>query len=257
MLSAPGVHFSALTEDSNFLITGYTPTLVYGSFFTKAYWVLRGESGQAYGVSSDSNQVQFDVFDLGRADQKNLSQTQKLIASKSGVWTEWWKDRIRVYYKQATMIVRAGGWEVNCTRKPIYNQITGSSKWRFDLSMRMLDGRTGLERSHDKASATCLPHGVIGQSYDFDDIAVDGATDDYSHSTLGNPVVITRAQAEGAIEGKHVDYVTSSRFNTSFRYSRFHHKGSDTCAPRDVSLLTGKKHNKNGLLEFASTSEEQ
>ena len=88
------------------------------------------------------------------------------------------------------------------------------------------------------------------------DIAVDGATDDYSHSTLGNPVVITRTQAEGAIEGKHVDYITTSRFNTSFSYSRFHHKGSDTCAPRDVSLLTGKKHKKAHLLEIASTSEE-
>lgn len=80
--------------------------------------------------------------------------------------------------------------------------------------------------------------------------------DDYSHSTLGNPVVITRAQAEGAIEGKHMDYITSSRFNTSFHYSQFHPKHSDACAPRDVSLLSGKKCKKNGLLEVASTSED-
>lgn len=257
MLSAPGVHFSALTEDSEFLLARYTPTFVHGSFFTKVYWVLRGHSGKAYGVSSDSNSVQFDVFDLGRADQKNLSQTQKLIYSKNSVWTEWWLDGIRVYYKQATIFVRAGGWEVNCTRKPIYNQIKGTSKWHFDLSMRMLDGKTGFERFHDTASTTCFPHGVIGQSYDSDDIAVDGATDDYSHSNLANPVIITRAQAEGAIEGKHVDYITSSRFNTSFHYSRFHRQRSDACASRDVSLLTGKKRKKNYLLEIASTSEEQ
>jgi len=256
MLSAPGVHFSAFTEDSEFLLSGYTPTLVRGSFFTKVYWVLRGASGQAYGVSSDSNHVQFDVFDLGRADQTNLSQTQNLVYSKNGVWKEWWKDGIRVYYKQSSIFVRGGGWEVNFTRKPIYNQVTGSSKWHFDISMRMLDGQTGFEIHHGQASTTCLPHGVIGQSYDSDDLAVDGATDNYAHDNMASPVVTTSAQAEGAIEGKAANYITSSRFNTSFQYSRFHRQPSDTCAPRDVALLSGKKSKKDQLLKAASTSED-
>merc|ERR1712224_602255 len=96
---------------------------------------------------------------------------------------------------------RASGWEVNCTRKPIYNLVSGSSKWRFDFAMRPLDGSTGFEKWYGKASSTCYPHGILGQSWDGDNVAVSGKAEDYTYNPA-NPVVTASINAEGAIEGK-------------------------------------------------------
>merc|ERR1712228_868343 len=49
---------------------------------------------------------------------------------------------------------------------------------------------------YDADSDTVAPHGIFGQAYDGDKIAVDGALD-----TERDSVTTTKAQAEGAIEG--------------------------------------------------------
>ena len=41
---------------------------------------------------------------------------------------------------------------------------------------------TGFEGRHGNASGIVAPHGIIGQTWDGDGIAVDGAQDDYEHS---------------------------------------------------------------------------
>ena len=161
------------------------------------------------------------------------------MAARSGVWQQWWEDGIRVYYKQSTVYVRANGWEVNATRHPIYNYVNGPSHWRFDIAIRPLSG-TGFETKHGTASKTCYPHGIIGQSWDGDDRAVDGAVDDYTYRP-NNPVITTKAMAEGAIEGTAAQYVLKEPHDTSFVYSRFDQKTEDTCASRDVNKLVGKK----------------
>merc|ERR1711920_172430 len=46
------------------------------------------------------------------------------------------------------------------------------------------------------SSLKVAPHGLIGQTFDGDSMAVDGALDDYSSDE-----VVTKAMAEGAIEG--------------------------------------------------------
>tara|TARA_B100000787_G_scaffold38221_1_gene27038 strand:- start:2453 stop:3220 length:768 start_codon:yes stop_codon:yes gene_type:complete len=241
ILSAPGVHLAALAEDSEFMIPSYKPQYVFGSFFTKVSLVLRGESMRIYGVRSDPNVVGFDVFEL---DTRSNPATPNLVKSKRTVWSEWSKDGIRVLYKQSTIVARAGGWEVNCTRKPTHNQVSGSSEWHFDIAMRMLDGHTSFESIHGTASKTCLPHGLIGQSYDTDDVAVDGNRDDYSYRD-DNPTVTMRAQAEGAIEGAASDYTLPSEFDVEFAFSRFGRKSSESCAARNVTSLGGRKGNRS------------
>ena len=124
--------------------------------------------------------------------------------------------------------------QVNATREPIYNMIRGPSSWRFDLAMRKLDG-TRFAKEFGNSSASCFPHGIIGQSYDGDNMAVSGKTVDYTNRVE----VTTTAMAEGAIEGSAADYALSTPFETSFTYSRFAKIGSDECAPRDVSKLKG------------------
>ena len=59
------------------------------------------------------------------------------------------------------------------------------------------------------------PHGLIGQTFDGDGVAVDGALDDYSAN-----VVYTKALGEGAIEGQAADYELppNAPFSSVFKY---------------------------------------
>ena len=139
--------------------------------------------------------------------------------------------------------------QVNATREPIYMIIRGPSSWRFDLAMRKLDG-TRFAKEFGNSSASCFPHGLIGQSYDGDNMAVSGKTDDYTHRVE----VTTTAMAEGAIEGSATDYALSTPFDTGFKYSRFAKIGSDECAPRDVSKLKGLT--TKGTTEATSSTKE-
>ena len=142
--------------------------------------------------------------------------------------------------KQSTIVVRANGWEVNATRRPIYNLVEGPSEWRFDIAMRKLDG-TPFERDFGRASATCFPHGLIGQGFDGDALGVSGKTDDYNSVDPWHPVMWRTAQAEGAIEGVGSDYKLQSAVSTVFKFSRYLRKKGDSCAPRNVTKLLGAK----------------
>ena len=79
------------------------------------------------------------------------------------------------------------------------------------------------------------PHGIVGQSFDGSKLAVSGKQDDYGNG----PEFTTSAQAEGAIEGTHKDYIVSAPFATAFKYARF--EATTPIAPRDVSKLAGAK----------------
>ena len=67
--------------------------------------MLRGASGRAYGVRSDAAFVGFDVYDLGEAGRRWADP--QLIVRRRGVWTDLYIEDIGVYYKQATVVVRA------------------------------------------------------------------------------------------------------------------------------------------------------
>ena len=125
---------------------------------------------------------------------------------------EWRRDGILGSVKQSTVYVRARGWEVNVTRHPIYNRVEGPSAWRFDTTMRPLDG-TGFEGEFGRSSSTCFPHGIIGQGYDGDSLGISGKTDDYN-ITAPPYAMTTTAQAEGAIEGSASDYKLKSAVST-------------------------------------------
>jgi len=102
------------------------------------------------------------------------------------------------------------------------------------------------------------PHGLIGQTADGDDIAVDGAQDNLREMSKnakkgpgGLKFVYPSAQGEGGIEGKIEDYEVGSEFSTEFKYSRF----DAVSAPvRNVAALTGKKHRNTMGYHHASTA---
>ena len=108
--------------------------------------------------------------------------------------------------------------------------------------MRPLDG-TSFEYKYGRTSKTCLPHGSIGQSWDGDNVGVNGATDDYTYNAT-HPVLTTKAMAEGAIEGNATEYELSTPFVTRFKYSRFEYAIFDQCKVRDIKLLYGTHNTK-------------
>ena len=80
------------------------------------------------------------------------------------------------------------------------------------------------------------PHGLIGQSFDFDGIAVDGARDNYDDKE-----VTTKAMGEGAIEGTAKDYEIAGDdpYSSDFKFTRWN---MVEAAPRNIAKLTGQQH---------------
>jgi len=122
------------------------------------------------------------------------------------------------------LTVTNGKWEVKAWSKRFPNPAANPGKALLNVAM---------SPTYDADHDVVAPHGLIGQSYDGDDIAVDGATDDYTAHE-----VTTSAMAEGAIEGKAEEYKMDGPFSINFKYSRF---DATAAKPRDVSKLTGKK----------------
>ena len=85
----------------------------------------------------------------------------------------------------------------------------------------------------DMEHAKVAPHGLLGQSFDQDQLAVIGKTDEYKGTE-----VTTGAMGEGAIEGVAADYEVASKFATEFKYSVWN---KTSAAPRNVTALTGIK----------------
>ena len=114
-----------------------------------------------------------------------------------------------------------------------------------DLSLNLTECHMSL------LEQVVAPHGLFGQTFDGDDIAVSGATDDLDQRDSREPSspseVTTAAQGEGAIEGTIDDYVLTDRWSTQFKYSRF---DATAARPRDASKLAGRKtkrsHGKSG-----------
>jgi hypothetical protein len=122
------------------------------------------------------------------------------------------------------LTVSTGRWHVQAWSKPYPNMAANPGKALINLQ---------IESTYDADHDVVAPHGLIGQSYDGDGIAVDGAEDDYQPDE-----VTTSAMAEGAIEGKASDYKMSGAFATDYMFSRF---DLTEAKPRDVSKLTGRK----------------
>ena len=224
MLDAPDFSFALRTRDSTFLLP--KPRYIEGSFFTEAYWTVRTSKGRLLHIEFHAKEPGFRVTDV-----KGV-----VVSDHTGsVWKQYDEDDLRVYMKQSTLVVRAAGWETNVTRKPIYNHVSGPDLWRIDLTTRPLDS-TGISANGISAWKVSAPHGIIGQSYDNDGIAVHGAIDAYTTT-----VARTRAMAEGAIEGKASDYELNDPTNQSFKFSRFHRPRGSAIAARRASKLAGAK----------------
>mmetsp|Transcript_43830 Transcript_43830/g.141370 ORF Transcript_43830/g.141370 Transcript_43830/m.141370 type:complete len:720 (-) Transcript_43830:136-2295(-) len=143
-----------------------------------------------------------------------------------------------------TLHVRTGGWAIDAAARLIWQTATPGKK-QVDLSFAPLRDPLAPNAATGKVVA---PHGLIGQSFDGDAIAVDGKKDHYRElwwrqSSFKSNEITTEAQAEGAIEGSGDDYKLDDVFGTDFKYARFN---AAAAAPRNVSELSGQKRAAHG-----------
>ena len=110
------------------------------------------------------------------------------------------------------------GWAITATARPIERSVTPGKK-QVDLSLSPL--RDPLA-PHPATGKVIAPHGLVGQSFDGDSIAVDGKKDHYRElwwrqSGFEGDEIRTEAQAKGAIEGEGRDYKVATFFATDFK----------------------------------------
>jgi hypothetical protein len=237
ILNAPDYSFAMRTRDTTFLLP--KPKMVHGSFFTEAFWTVRTAASELLHITFKASEPGFVVW----------NQKLDLVSNRSGtIWHGYDNSDLTVMMKQSTLYVRCAGWEVNATRKPIYNKISGPDNWRIDMTMRPMDGSWTTKNgvSHYTVSA---PHGLIGQAYDNDGIAINGEMDSYK-----NTIVYTSAMAEGAIEGVAADYELKDAWSTAFKFDRFNRKRGEKIAPRNTARLYGIRFRHEGV-DVGSASE--
>jgi len=133
------------------------------------------------------------------------------------------------------LTVSTGKWEVQAWSKRFPNPLANPGKALLNVA---------IAAQYDADHDVVAPHGLIGQSYDGDGVAIDGAVDDYTGKEI-----TTKAMAEGAIEGEAAEYKMAGPFATDFKYSRF---DAVAASHRDVTLLTGTKKaaSRNEGVEF-------
>jgi len=217
-------------------------TEVHGSFITEAY----------ASVQLDGKDVLQIGFNTTRPDVAQLTMGQRSTAlaisgfgvNEATIDTFNQGDLVltlsKPHMNTAVLEVSDGSWQMVCKARLYPYSTANKEKKRLDIAFKQLK---------QDAAAKVAPHGLVGQTFDGDNVAVDGAQDDYK-----GPVVVTKAMGEGAIEGKASDYAVPTPYSVDFTYSRFY---AESATPRDISKLTGqKKKVKVGpKLEAASTND--
>jgi len=214
LLSAKDVAFNVLFEKGDF---AWATRLVHGTKMAAGYWAIKTSSGKTLTVeyaAEKFNPVAF-VHEEEHRDVAVRQGTPALVV-----------DDVIVSMVGKTLTVRTSKWLFTATTSayPFGKLEMNKNKVLLDVSVQPL---------YNPDTDVVAPHGILGQAYDQDNLAVDGKIDE---EKTGEST--TTAQAEGAIEGSWEDYIVSSKFSTDFKYSRF---GLAKAAPRDVSKLTGTK----------------
>lgn len=200
---------------------------VYGTYMTKAY----------VNVLTTLNTTLHITYEAGEVEPKHatiawVKDGKEVRATELVSGDEATEGNVKVKVEPTTQglkmtVTQLGRWTIESSTAQYFDESNGINRnmHRVDIKVRTLSPTVEAE--------AVSPHGIIGQSFDGDNLAVSGMKDDYNKSG-----VITSAQGEGALEGSWTDYIVSSPFSTDFKYSRFSVKAAP---PRDVTKLTGFK----------------
>jgi len=184
ILSDKNISVAAKTMYVSFLLP--KPMKVDGSFFTEISSMFLTKNTKIY-VYINTND--YCMYLKNDREKKRVCDEIKI-------------DDVLCKIKYHTYTLENGNWKVTFERKKIYNSLTKGLNNRFDISLTCLK--------------ECSPHGLIGQSFNFEK-EVFGKTDDYKNKIY----LKTESQAEGAIEGSYLDYIVEDLDTHKFKYTRF------------------------------------
>ena len=207
-LSSAGYSFAPFFEAVDYFYTTElgVKQLIHGTFMTRAYWNVRTSAGRVLHISTDAM----------RGGELNVSVDG--IPSTIPRWQVVTFDDVTVSTRMLSVSVANPSWSVNATAKYIYGQ---TRLWWKEAQLKRLD--ISISGAFPQADA----HGVIGQSFR-DSWVRNGRQDEYGVAQdrvneIGiAPDMTTTAQAEGAIDGVHTDYLLADPFSTNFTFSTFH-----------------------------------
>merc|ERR1719221_539403 len=239
MLSSARLALNALFMKMTFVMGGKMSMLsgdlktVHGSAIKAVYLRALTSMGKTVLVeyrADEPNHAPLSVEGAGAVGMKKPTQVE--VHNEKPDRVEYTVDDVAVHLarkhaREAALTVSNGDFEVKAASVYFGWAEKNKKLKRLDVTITPLT---------DVGALAVAPHGLIGQTFDGDGVAVDGALDDYSAA-----VVTTTAMGEGAIEGSAADYVIDRAdvFSASFKYSRF---GAKSAAPRDATRLSGFRH---------------
>jgi len=213
LLSAKNTTMNVLIADADF---AWNKRTVHGTKMSAAYWVVRTMKNKIVRIEYNTTSKGAAVYAEGAASPIMLVDEHE----------EFVRDNLHVHFISKNKLrVKTDKWEMAASKSPFPFPNLNRGKMLLDVEIVAL---------YDADTDIVAPHGIFGQAYDGDKVAVDGAVD-----TERGSVTTTKAQAEGAIEGTWTDYKMDSKFATQFKYARF---DATSAMHRDVSKLTGSKH---------------
>jgi hypothetical protein len=192
--------------------------LVHGSFMRAAFVAVRTNASRMLHIEYRS--------DHSLSASVGIESVSREMAAGEALKID--NVDISLNLKDRTLSVKTPEWITTATSK-VMPGIVGASTCATGRCIINVQLVPLFDADHAKVA----PHGLIGQSWDGDDVAVHGKTDDYSRKE-----VTTMAMGEGSIEGVAEQYEMASGFATDFAFSRF---GSTSASPRNVSALSGIK----------------
>jgi hypothetical protein len=243
ILSTTNMTVNGRISHDTFYTTSATvvePVLVHGSYFTEAFINMAIGENRTMQIACKAGKEQTSTLvvvdghphSLGIESQLAVSDDQSFSISSTKTASDNKKHTTAtVKYVGAEIagekqvVVANDEWVVGI--KAVYYPLRerNQDKQRLDISLQPTTLKLGK----------VAPHGLIGQTFDMDNVAVDGARDNYDEK-----VVTTHAMGEGAIEGVAEDYEISpsNPYSPTFKYSRWH---LIEAAPRDITKLKGHK----------------
>jgi len=225
MLSHANVSLNVKTVAADF---HWSKRLVHGTKMAAAFWKVVVPSGRVVTVEYDADtptHVAVNVTTRVNVNVNGNMVERKTVHADSPRLVI---ENVVVELKDKSAVVTtANKWELVAKQSPFPFGNLNKKQSLIDVTVNAL---------YDADNDVLAPHGIIGQSYDGDNLAVDGKID----SRSGNETT-TSAQAEGAIEGHYSDYKMGGPYETDFKFSRFaKHVGPH----RDVSKLSGAKRHR-------------
>ena len=158
LLSSQRLVVNGRTVDKDFMLG---QKLIHGSFFVNAYVKAQVSQSEVLTLGYDSDES--DVVTYNRQSQSSSSTTTAALPLDLEF------EYFHVSVTKELMIIEDKDWSVTIKRDRAYGS--------FDNSKR-LDVKITLKTP--VSSLRVAPHGILGQSFDGDGIAVNGKKDDYS-----------------------------------------------------------------------------